>query len=393
MKEQIPGMRILLVVPFTKPDYSGSGINAFNFARFLNNNGQKASILTFNRNLRLKRKEILDQVPIHRISYFNRNLLLKLLSLFMILPVYLFSIIRSDTIIIYGAHIIGYQLIISLSRIFNKTVIFRSLLLGADDLDTLLDGKTGLSSKITLSLFKKIDYYFAINPVFAESFEKHTGQSRKIILTPQGVDSSQFVPASPDQVSILRQKLGIQEHDFVILSVGFLLNRKGFSKAFEVLRDLPFDFKYIIAGEYDFGRNHFMYPLAKQAIDIRNSGIEILGDKLMFAGPVENVRDYYQSSDLVLINSVTEGLPNILLEAMACGRTVLAKDIPGIRYLIDHLQTGIVFGNNEEMYEWITRLYNEPDLRKTLGENAMKFIQSQASFEQTWEKISRQLSS
>lgn len=384
-------MRILLVVPFTKPDYSGSGINAFNFARFLNTRGQKASILTFNRNLRLKRREILDQVPIHRISYFNKNLILKILSLFLIFPAYLINISRSDTIIIYGAHIIGFQLIIMISRLLGKTVIFRSLLLGADDLDTLVNGKSGKSSKFTLSLIQKVDFYFAINPVFAESFEKQTGQTDKIILTPQGVDSAEFIPATTGQVKILRKKLGIQESDFVILSVGFLLNRKGFSTSFEVLQELPFDYKYIIAGEYDFGVNHFMYPYARQAIEIRNTGIEILGDKLCLAGPVDNIRDYYQCADLLLINSITEGLPNILLEAMACGVPVVAKDIPGIRYLIDHLKTGLVFGRNEEMHEWITRLKNEPDLRETIGENAMKFIQSQASFEHTWAKISTRL--
>jgi len=391
LKKQISGLRILLVVPFTKPDYSGSGINAYNFARFLNSKGVNAKVLTFNRNLRLKRKESIDQVKIHRISYFNKNLLTKLLSLFIILPAYLVNIYRNDAIIIYGAHIIGYQIIIRMARLLGKTIIFRSLLLGADDLETILSKRSSINVGQTRSLFRKIDLYFAINPVFAESFTTNIGEEEKILLTPQGVDECRFVPAEKERVISLRKKLGIQENDFVIISVGFLTNRKGFSSAFKVLKDLPLDYKYIIAGEYDFGSHHFMLPFAAQAIEIRNSGIEMLGDKLCLTGAVENIIDYYQSADIVLINSKTEGLPNTLLEAMACGKTVLVKDIPGIRYLVKHLETGIVFGSNEEMHDWIVKLRDEPELREKIGRNAIEYIQNHASFEHTWTKMAERL--
>jgi glycosyltransferase involved in cell wall biosynthesis len=251
--------------------------------------------------------------------------------------------------------------------------------------------KAGTISNPRRSLFRKIDYYFAINPVFAESFREQIGLEEKIILTPQGVDYTYFVPARQDQVKNLRTKLGIQEEDFVILSVGFLTNRKGFSTAFKVLHQLSFDFKYIIAGEYDFGRHHFMLPYARQAIEIRNSGIEILGDSLFLTGPVENILEYYQCADLILINSKTEGLPNTLLEAMACGGTALIKEIPGISYLVEHLKTGIIFRNEQEMKDWIIRLHDKPDLRKEIGNNAMKYIHTHASFEHAWERISRRL--
>ena len=61
-------------------------------------------------------------------------------------------------------------------------------------------------------------------------------------------------------------------------------------------------------------------------------------------------------ADMVLINSLSEGLSNTMLEAMACGKVVLVKDIPGIRYLVTHLETGMIFQNEEEMYALISRL-------------------------------------
>ena len=114
-----------MVVPYTVPDYSGSGINAFQFARFLRMEGERTTLLTFNRNLKLKAKEIIDGVLLKRIPYFNRNMLTKILSMFIIFPAYLVNILRHDIILIYGAHVIGYQLIILCGKFFRKEIIFR----------------------------------------------------------------------------------------------------------------------------------------------------------------------------------------------------------------------------------------------------------------------------
>ena len=388
-KNSVP--RILLVVPFTKPDYSGSGINAFNFARFLNRAGYTASILTFNRNLRLKAKETSENVTIHRITYFNRNLVLKVLSLLIILPAYMKHIIRSDLLIIYGAHIIGYQFLIQFSRFMGRKTVFRSLLLGADDMITMAGKKSGISRKLSLRLLRKIDLYFAINDVFAQAYQEQFGRNDNILVCPQGVDVSYFKPPVKDTWFKFKREKGIEDDSFVILSVGFLVNRKGYSGVFRVLQQLDFDFRYIIAGEYDFGREHFMRRYAPQASWIRKEGMEILGDRLKLAGPVDSIKDYYHMTDMVLINSLSEGLSNTMLEAMACGKVVLVKDIPGIRYLVTHLETGMIFQNEEEMYALISRLKKEPDLRERIGKNAVAHIHSFASFEQTWAKLRNRL--
>ena len=112
--------KVLLVTPHTLPDYSGSGINAFYFARFLNQQGNLAVLLTFNRNLTLNRRENIEGVPIHRITYFNNNTLTKILSLVFIFPAYLVHVIKNNVVIIYGAHIIGFQAIILLCKVFNR---------------------------------------------------------------------------------------------------------------------------------------------------------------------------------------------------------------------------------------------------------------------------------
>lgn len=378
----------MLVAPYTRPEYAGSGIHAHSFAKFLLRKGYSAKILTFNRNRRLSSREIIEAVPVHRILYFNRNLFLKIVSLVLILPAYMKHVNRNDLIIIYGAHIIAYEFLIIWGRITGKTLVFRSLLLGADDLGTLVRTKTGLTRSLLPGIFRKLDLYMAINPVFAERYVKVTVDKEKLLICPQGVDVEFFRSADTDQADKLKEGYGIADDAFILLSVGFLINRKGFSEVFRAIRDFPFEFRYIIAGEYEFGPDHFMHRYAKEAEEIHTMGREILAEKLIFTGPVENIRDYYWMTDVVLINSSAEGLSNTLLEAMACGRVVLVKDLPGIRHIVRHMETGLVFQSEAEMIDLIRQLKSDPEMIERIGRRAAGHVQSTASFEYAWKRLS-----
>ena len=380
-----------MLFPFTKPDFSGSGINAFNYARYLNRNGHKSVLLTFNRNLQLRAREVMEDVEIIRIPYFNRTLFFKLLSLPIILLFYIRYILGYKIILIYGAHIIGYQFLIILGRMFRKKIVFRSLLLGADDMDTLFNIKSGLSRRRLVSLFRRIDLYFAINPVFGDSYKKWIGTEQKIFLSSQGVDINSFFPSAIDSSISLRKKYGIDKSIFLIMSVGFLINRKGFIETFDVLNSLDFDFKYIVVGEHEFGPNHFMRKFNLQAQHIKEDGIRLLGDRIHFTGAVSMMRDYYQMADLVLINSRSEGVPNTLLEAMACGKTVLAKSIPGTDYIIDHLETGFLYKDSKKMREWLCKLHDDSDLLTKTGNKALKDIRDKWTIERVWEGLNHRL--
>jgi glycosyltransferase involved in cell wall biosynthesis len=214
-----------------------------------------------------------------------------------------------------------------------------------------------------------------------------TGKGENILVCPQGVDPGSFRPSTEAERMKSRRGMGIGDTCFVILTVGFLINRKGFTGIFRVLQQLDADFRYIVAGEFDFGRDHFMRGHAAQAEVLKNEGSRLLGTRLMLTGPVERIQDYYRAADLVLINSSSEGMPNTLLEAMACGKVVLVKDIPGIRFIVEHMETGIVFQQESEMRDYLVRLINEPALCRRIGDAAAEYVRSRASFEQVWQRL------
>lgn len=332
-----------------------------------------------------------EGVKIIRIPYFNKNLLYKILSLPFILLYYLWYVLRNKIIFVYGAHIIGYQILIILGKMFKKKVVFRSLLLGADDMDTLFQDKSGFAKRILRSLFRLIDIYFAINPVFAEKFKRWIGDDQEIFLSSQGVNIKNFKPCSIEYSKNLRIKYGFDESKFLILSVGFLINRKGFSETFDVMQNLDTDFLYLLVGENEFGPNHFMRKYNSQAQKLKEDGIRLLDDKIHFRAATNLMMEYYQMADLVLINSHSEGVPNTLLEAMACGKTVLAKMIPGTDYIIEHGETGFLYKDSKEMKEWLLKLQNDKLLLSKIGNRAMEEIRDKWTISRIWEDLNQKL--
>jgi glycosyltransferase involved in cell wall biosynthesis len=383
--------RILLVTPHTIPDYSGSGINAFYFARFLKKKKHKVTILTFNRNLKMAGREIKDGVPILRVPYFNMNILTKLLSLIIILPAYLIQILKTRIIFIYGAHIIGYEAIIFMGRMFRKILIFRSLMIGSDDAATLFRGKNKVQQKFYCIMFRQLDLYFSINPVFAERFRTYIGNDVKVLTHPQGVDTEIFQPGDEVDKKVLREKYGIDPDGFIILSVGFLINRKGFKEVFKVLGEISYDFRYILVGEHEFPKGHFLHGKNEEARIIREEGAYYLNEKLILTGSIDMVTDYYHMADMVLINSKREGLPNTLLEAMACGKAILVRDLPGVSFFVQHHINGIIYQDHIQMKDWIDKLHSKPELRSKLGNMAHSYIKGNATFEMTWKQINTAL--
>ena len=84
--------------------------------------------------------------------------------------------------------------------------------------------------------------------------------------------------------------------------------------------------------------------------------------RIVLAGRVTNVQTYLQASDFLVSGSHTEGMPNAVLEAMACGLPCILSDIPAHREMLDYQpQAGTLFpvGDAERLGEAIHRTINQ----------------------------------
>lgn len=92
--------------------------------------------------------------------------------------------------------------------------------------------------------------------------------------------------------------------------------------------------------------------------------------------PRRRMGDLYRSVDAVLNTSRAEGLSNAVLEAMACGRAVLASDIPGNRAAVVHGVTGLLFRPDDarDFGAMALRLLERTDFRRHLGRAASRRV-------------------
>lgn len=103
-----------------------------------------------------------------------------------------------------------------------------------------------------------------------------------------------------------------------------------------------------------------------------------LSERIRFHGLIRNPYDVLVQADLFVLPSRTEGFPNAMLEAMACGVPVIATDCPsGPREIIHHGEDGLLVSTEDEeqlstAMQWL--MENEDD-RRRLGNNARNISQ------------------
>lgn len=82
----------------------------------------------------------------------------------------------------------------------------------------------------------------------------------------------------------------------------------------------------------------------------------------------EAMPDVMRQADVVVNNSISEGLPNALIEASVLGRPILATDILGNRPIVDHGTNGLLYVDTDQFCQFATQLICEPSLRQTLSQ-------------------------
>jgi colanic acid/amylovoran biosynthesis glycosyltransferase len=116
-----------------------------------------------------------------------------------------------------------------------------------------------------------------------------------------------------------------------------------------------------------------------------------LGNRFQLLGRVPEAQtlDAIASADVLVLSSFMEGLPVVLLEAMALGVPVIAPVLAGIPELVRHAETGMLFtvGNWTDLAVSMKRLVEDETLRTRLAENARERVRSEFDVDRAIEPL------
>ena len=153
---------------------------------------------------------------------------------------------------------------------------------------------------------------------YSKTLLERYGVRRPVYSLTNGIDTSFFRP-SAEAGKRFRKKYRISENQKVVLSVGHFIERKGLPEFVEMAREMP-EVRFIWFGST---------PLSAVPETIRTS-IKNAPENVSFPGFVSQaeLRDAYCGADLFafLSHEETEGI--VVLEALACGASVLLREIP-----------------------------------------------------------------
>jgi teichuronic acid biosynthesis glycosyltransferase TuaC len=168
----------------------------------------------------------------------------------------------------------------------------------------------------------------------------------KIAVVGNGVDMGKFHRL--DKVAA-RQQLGVPLEAPVLVSVGALVERKGFHRVFACLPELRRSFpglRYLVVGGPG--------PEGDWSAQLRGQVVDLgLQECVTFLGtlPPENLSVPLSAADVFVLATGNEGWANVFLEAMACGLPVVTTDVGGNAEVVSNATLGIVvpFGHADQL--------------------------------------------
>ena len=194
-----------------------------------------------------------------------------------------------------------------------------------------------------LTALKNATRVFSVSDSLKQHVVSLGAEADKIRVIGNGIDAIKFYPLAKSDA---RAELNIPEDAKVLVSVGALVDRKGFHRVIEILPALVTQYPeliYLIVGG-DSPEGNIRVRLEHQVKTLK------LEDNVRFLGayPSEQLKLPLSAADLFVLATANEGWANVFLEAMACGLPVITTEVGGNKEVVNDPKLGTVvpFGDS-----------------------------------------------
>ena len=228
--------------------------------------------------------------------------------------------------------------------------------------------------------YRQVDCFICASEAIRQMLIADGIPEGRAVTVHEGIDLARVAAAPPAR---LHEDLWLPHHAPIVGNVAALVPHKGQKHLIEcaalVIRQVP-DARFVIAGEGE------LRPSLERQIKERH-----LEKHVLLAGFRPDVLSLHKAFDIFVMSSVTEGLGTSLLDAMACGKPIVATRTGGIPEVVVDGETGLLVAprDHEAMAEAIVRLLKDAALREQLGATALRRVREKFSAERMVEETLR----
>ena len=375
-------LRVFMLLDRYLPVIGGTELQASRLATALQARGHSINIVTRRLATDLPIEETLNGIQVHRLSPVGLS---HFANAVIVVRVFLYLISQRhnyDLIHVHGVGPLGLAALLA-TKLTHKPVLIKVAAYGnlsrIDHAGISPNRYTRFVRRILLptSLWNWwLHQTSAIVVLGRETLNEAValGLGDRTVHIPNGVDTSQFRPLPLPERMALRHMLGIADNERILLFTGRLVRGKRLDTIVEALPELVEKLPHArlwLAGSGALQSDDVTEELQQAIIQLG------LTDKVQFLGAVIQVEQYLQAADLFIFPSQKEGMPNALLEAMACGLPVIASDIDAVRDVADdELIRFFPVGDSDTLAKAIISTISAPKATQVAAERARKHVET-----------------
>jgi glycosyltransferase involved in cell wall biosynthesis len=242
-------------------------------------------------------------------------------------------------------------------RLLGKRVVIK--LGGGRGIGELAASSKTLMGRAKLRMLSWLKPQFAVvTKDLAEECVQYLGRV-PVRVQPNGVDTARYRPLPAGEKQALRNKLGWPE-GLGLLYVGRFAPEKQLDKFLSAWRQAAADKPGFAALVGDGPEGEKLRALAQEGP---------LAGRIFIMPPMEKIEEAYAAADVFVLPSISEGLSNALLEAMASGLAVLGSRVGGTAEAVEEGKTGLLFvaQDEAELCDKLKSFLAEPGLATRMG--------------------------
>lgn len=265
----------------------------------------------------------------------------------------------------------------------NPNVSFILTLQEGDPID-YIRGQVRFVSGWFKQIFIKADRIQTISTYLAD-WARSMGATAPIAIIPNGVDISLFTqPIAETEIQAVRQEIKKEPQDIFLVTTSRLVVKNAVADVVKSLIHLPVNVKFLIIGDGE---------LRQDIESIAKVGGVI--DRVTFLGQKEykTLPHYLKACDIFVRPSISEGMGNSFIEAMAAGIPVIATPVGGIPDFLKDRETGLFceVENPKSIADQVIKLIEDRTLRERIVYNAKHVVTEGYDWGHISERMGREI--